>query len=370
MQFNRKSFSSRRKTGSKKARLLTLFFTGLCISALCAIPVWAAEGETDIPTDPGNGQTITTDDPKPELPNTSSSPGQTPDPSSSSPAVSSEPDLPSSSTPQSSSPEVSTPSSSNSDSWESASSASSSPWEEPDSSSGTVSEEDPNTTSSDYYVEWNPNNSQNENNYHDAPPATNTNPPAPIAQAQEDDRSELSSQDWNELLGLNSYQANSGDASNPASNTYSLPDIAVGGIFRDEGGTGGGVSTILIIGIIALILGAAGIAFFIYSQFIYKGRKPKLTEDTHSLDYDGYDDDYDYDPNEPPYGSASTYRESFYSQHEDTAPLSYDEDPNRDIRSHSDATPSQTSPGDSDPPKSTEEKMKEIDWDKFFKGHQ
>ena len=207
MQFNRKSFSSRRKTGSKKARLLTLFFTGLCISALCAIPVWAAEGETDIPTDPGNGQTITTDDPKPELPNTSSSPGKLPIlpllPRLSLQNRICLPPVHRKVLPRKSPhPPVLTVIPGNPPPLPAL------PLEEPDSSSGTVSEEDPNTTSSDYYVEWNPNNSQNENNYHDAPPATNTNPPDPIAQAQEDDRSELSSQDWNELLGLNSYQAN------------------------------------------------------------------------------------------------------------------------------------------------------------------
>lgn len=308
----------------KKAGVCCL--TALLACVLCAAPVFAMEN---------NGEAGLTPDP-PDIVEPIDPPSE-PDPPSN-PAEPDPPPVSSSQFPAVSDPEVSSPSEPNPP-VSSGGTPSSSITSRPHTTSSRVVYSDPDPRES--YVEYIPPNRGNTNQNNHTTSAQN-----PIAVAPTEKNTELlSSQNWDELLHTSSA---SGSLSSPAS---SLPPI--NGIFSQKEDANK-VSNILIIGIVLLICGAAGVAFFIYSQFIYKRRKAKAADD---------DDDDSHDHPFPPSRSSKS----------ETSPLPY-VPTERDISSFSDPQMKPSNPLKNPapptrpaPPKRNRVEIEDIDWDQFFK---
>lgn len=322
------------KNWKKKAGISLL--VGLLTCLLWAAPVFGMEnGEAGITPDPPD--TVVTDpvpppDPVISQPDPGPS-GEPQDPSSptSTPEGPSEPDNPSTSQPSSSGSnnsqvsEPETPSGSQSSSQAS----------RPNTSSSRVVYSDPDPRES--YVEYIPPNNQigNQNNH-------TTSAQNPIAIAPVESNTELlSSQNWEVLLST---------ISQPDNTSGSVSTLApINGIFSNKENAHQ-VSNLLIIGIVMLVLGAAGVAFFIYSQFIYKRRKAnQIPED------EDYDDGYSH---------ADTHKDN-------TQPLPY-VPTERDISSFSNPQMKPQNPlkqpeQPPSPPKRNRLEVEDIDWDKFFK---
>lgn len=314
------------KNLKKKAGVCIL--TALLTCVLCAAPVLAAEN---------NGEAGITPDPpeiiEPAPPSDPVVPSQPEPPVSDPTSVPSEPDVPVTSEPDP--PPVSSSSS------EKPSGNTSQITSRPNTVSSRVVYSDPDPRES--YVEYIPPSQNNGNQNH------TTHAETPVAVAPAESKTELlSSQDWSALL-------NTSSASNNVSASSELAPI--NGIFSREEDAHS-VSNILIIGIILLALGVIGVGFFIYSQFIYKRRKPKDDSD----DYDDYDDS----------GSQGGDGHSDISRNE-TTPLPYVPS-ERDISSFSDPhmkppNPLQhpEPPKPPAPPKKNRVEIEDIDWDQFFK---
>lgn len=124
------------------------------------------------------------------------------------------------------------------------------------------------------------------------------------AEAAVSDPGALSSQDWSELLSSSS-QPSSGaagavsDASSSASSTASQ---------------GGGVSALLIGGIILIILGVAGIGYFVYAQF-FAGRRRRMD----SL----YDDELPVDISSYSTGNTEPIPQEFEDISSNSTPLEH-----------------------------------------------
>ncbi len=91
---------------------------------------------------------------------------------------------------------------------------------------------------------------------------------ASAAEQAVSDPDALSSQDWSELLSSGSSASQASSASSEASGVSSVPQSQ-----------GGGISWLLILGIVLVVLSLCGIGFFVYAQFLsdsddpYKGPK-------------------------------------------------------------------------------------------------
>ncbi|MCI9575627.1 MAG: hypothetical protein HFJ84_02935 [Clostridiales bacterium] len=336
---------------SLRSKLLPLLLSTLLVCSLCGSSAFAMEGgEAGITPDPPTDIVNPTPDPEPqpdpEPPaESSNTPSSTPSSSSSSES--------SSSSGESSSANSSSSQPSSGSDWNSKnpSSASSRPSWNGNTSSSKTSYADPDPNES--YVEYiPPKNNGNDNNGH------TTSAQNPVAIAPDDDTEILSSQNWQELLSVDSKTSSSTESA-----SSSLTPM--GGIFGKNNNTGGGgTSIVLILGIVMLVLGAGGVGFFIYSQFIYKRRKGADSAEDYEnsyLDYGDEDDGYGgYD--EHPYPPN-------YRAKGDTAPLQF-EKTDRDISSFSDPTMKPANPiqpPPAEPPAQSSRRVEDIDWDQFFK---
>lgn len=325
------------KNRKKKAGVCLLI--GLLACLLCAAPVLAMEnGEAGITPDPPD--TIVTDPvtpPDPVVSQPDPGPSQDPSPPSSTPDTPSEPD-PVSSGPASSgggNSQASEPQE------PSGSQVTSSRVSRPNTTSSRVVYSDPDPRES--YVEYIPPSNQtgNQNNH-------TTSAQNPVAVAPVESNTELlSSQNWEALLSTPSQPDGVPNASS------ALAPIA--GIFGEKEDAHG-VSILLIIGIVMLVLGAGGVGFFIYSQFIYKRRKAKKNAEDEDFygDSDGYYDGYTQDVSRG-----------------NTEPLPY-VPTERDISSFSDPQMKPVNPlkkpeQPPSPPKRNRVEVEDIDWDQFFK---
>lgn len=347
-------------------KLLPWILSALLVCSLCGSSVFAMDGgeagiTPDPPTDIGNSTPDPDPQPEPEPPaESSSTPSSTPSNPNSSESSSSSGGSSSASSSSSENESGGSSQTSSDSNWNSESSSSSSSSSRPNgggnTSSSKTSYPDPDPNKS--YVEYiPPKNNGNDNNGH------TTSAQNPVAIAPSDDNTEiLSSQNWDELLSMDSNVSSSTESA-----SSSLPSI--GGIFGKNNNTGGGISIILILGIVLLVLGTGGIGFFIYSQFIYKRRKGKGADSAENyedsyLDYEDEDDGYD-DYNE--YYPPTNYRAKG-----DTAPLRFEKS-DRDISSFSDPTMKPSNPiqpPPAKPPAQPSRQVEDIDWDQFFRDNQ
>ena len=125
------------------------------------------------------------------------------------------------------------------------------------------------------------------------PPAHKTRKPLPHQMTTR----KFSSQNWDELLSMDSNVSSSTESA-----SSSLPSI--GGIFGKNNNTGGGISIILILGIVLLVLGTGGIGFITLNSSTNGGRergqiRPKIMRTAiwnYEDEDDGYDDYNEYYP--------------------------------------------------------------------------
>lgn len=158
-----------------------------------------------------------------------------------------------------------------------------------------------------------------------------TNTQSKTSSNASDDESELlSSEDWNALLNTSSEES-SQTTSEAISNATVLNSPLANGIGGDS---------VFIWGCIAVGLGVLGIAFFIYSQFIYKHMKKPETNQTHSNE-----------------GIMDQSKESLPMHDESYKALSLKEQPKHENTKATESKPKSDS------------KTDEIDWDKFFEDH-
>lgn len=356
--------STLRRLGAQRGLVLLLAFllTGVLLATVLAAPALAMEGtgEAGITPDPPAGETVVSVPTQPD-PGTPGANGAGSAPSSSAPASSSSPSSDSSSSWASSSgnsSETSGETSSSGTGWGSEVSSGSKEPQEDDSSSAS-SRPGGNTSHAASSTPSYSNPDPKESYVEYIPPKTSggtghtTSAQNPIAIAPDDTNTQvLSSQNWDELLSM----ASSVDSEpQPASSL-----VPMGGIFGSKENTGGGgVSIVLILGIVLLALGTGGVIFFVYSQFFHKRRGEQPPEDFETEEWDYRSDDDAFGGYEPPASEPSSHRNS--------APLNF-EKTDRDISSFSD--PSQKPANPLQPPPRQKPQVEDIDWDQFFKDNQ
>lgn len=99
----------------------------------------------------------------------------------------------------------------------------------------------------------------------------------------------LASEDWDSLLGVGGATQSTGGAAVVSDGSQAQ----VSGWFSGNEKSDGGVSKLLIIAIIAFALGGIGIAFFIYSQFVYKAKLRRKAQVSEQVQADKLEQDYD-----------------------------------------------------------------------------
>ena len=164
----------------------------------------------------------------------------------------------------------------------------------------------------------------------------------------------LASENWEELLA-EPYGTTSEVVYTTVSEEAESSE-AGGWFFGGNEESDGGLSKIFIIAIIAFAVGAIGISFFIYSQFIYKAKlRRKAAEANGGEEDDWYDEEPEQEEPEPEH-KPNLFGEQVIRPQEPTR--AEPEQP---------ATPAEPKQAqDSVLSKEDEEKLKEVDWDKFF----
>ncbi|MDD5953558.1 MAG: hypothetical protein PUC32_07970 [Oscillospiraceae bacterium] len=188
----------------------------------------------------------------------------------------------------------------------------------------------------------------------------------------------LASENWSEILGVTSEteQSETGSAVASQDETLGVVSALFGGNLRSDGGT----SRLLIVAIIAFALGAVGITFFIYSQFIYKAKlRRKMEAEQEGVIAENYDtpgdnEELKMEPSpktEPKHKAAPSKPEKdFFDDFEKQTKMDL-------------STPEETAkeppekPSEADNIGETghsskltaedEKKLNEVDWDDFFK---
>lgn len=165
----------------------------------------------------------------------------------------------------------------------------------------------------------------------------------------------LASENWDELLNA-PYGTTSEDEMLTSSVESESSEIFGGWLFAGNESSDGGLSKIFIVAIIAFALGAIGISFFVYSQFIYKAKlRRKAAESGDFAEDDDWEDEW---------------REEEAEQEEPEKPKMEPRQPPKDPFGEQVVRPADPSgepeAHDSALTKEDEEKLKEVDWDKFF----
>ncbi len=193
-------------------------------------------------------------------------------------------------------------------------------------------------------------------------------------------RYNLASEDWDELLGVTSESgaesqaasasesalgsaSESAAAAAAASETESdALEETITNLFGGNASSDGGISRIMIVGIIAFALGAIGVAFFIYSQFIYKAKLRRRQEEEHGerlgseLDYELGEEPMQLDFNEQQTGQEPEPRQTAPEEREDF----FDDFERQTKMKESPDAPTTLSQDD-------KKRLDEVDWDDFFK---
>lgn len=171
----------------------------------------------------------------------------------------------------------------------------------------------------------------------------------------------LASENWEELLGVTSGSSTA--ATGSGAQTESRTELTVSeeseitGFFAGNASSDGGASKLLIIAIIAFALGAIGVVWFIYSQFIYKAKLRRKMEGSES---DPLSPDYDLDetPMELDLSEKPTPTDVAKAGEE---PTKIFQTPEKDKQEDGQPATSLT--------KEDEERLKQVDWDDFFKNN-
>lgn len=171
----------------------------------------------------------------------------------------------------------------------------------------------------------------------------------------------LASEDWDALLGVTS--GSSAASSEAGVQTTSRTELTVSeeseitGFFAGNASSDGGASKLLIIAIIAFALGAIGVVWFIYSQFIYKAKLRRKLEET---ERDPLSPDYDLDeaPMELDLSEKPAPADAAKTSEEPTKVFQ-----TPDTGKQEDDQPSTSLT------KEDEERLKQVDWDDFFKNN-
>lgn len=181
----------------------------------------------------------------------------------------------------------------------------------------------------------------------------------------------LASENWEELLGVSSEASTSEQAAMAtvseaatASDTASPEESEFGSFFAGNKKSDGGASKLLIIAIIAFALGGIGVVWFIYSQFIYKA---KLRRKMEAEGTDEFAPDYELDEES---------MEMDFGGQKETPPAPPVQEPPKRTSSGDDffddfekQTQIQETPYNTSLSKEDEKKLKEVDWDDFFKNN-
>ena len=123
--------------------------------------------------------------------------------------------------------------------------------------------------------------------------ATPTNDEPTAVSSETVSQYNLASENWNELLGVSSDGTVSSVTTEITSDVTSEDTASVAGSFwHGNKKSDGGLSKLLIIAIIAFALGAVGVTFFIYSQFIYKAKLRRKMAESNESTFVPTDDDF------------------------------------------------------------------------------